>query len=231
MATLLPRRVVGLLTTFLLAVVTVGSLAAPAQAEDGYQYWNYFHLHNGTWAFSKVGLGDYQPKDGDVEGLRYGTSTASQGIEPRADLTKVTFDTVCADTKPAQGKKRVAILLDFGTETGAGTPPEPRAECAVGPEQASSQQLLARVADLRLESGMTCAIDGYPVKGCGTPVKNAQVPAHEQPVAFALPSDDAATTDGTEGDNGIPWAPIGIGAVVVVLAGGALLMSRRSKTA
>ena len=240
MATLIRRRVVGILSALFVATVSVTALAVPAHAEDGYQYWNYFHLQGNAWAFSKVGPADYKPKDGDVEGFRYGTSTPAKGIEPRADLAKVSFDTVCGDTKAASGEKRVAVVLDFGVEMGNGTPPEPRAECAVVDEAVGTQQLLQKVTEVRLSSGMLCALDGYPATGCGVPVKNATVPAQEQPVAFELPSDSAdqaggsgaASSSQTQDDsNQTAWTLGGVALLVVLIAAGAVAMSRRNKTA
>ena len=235
MAALLLRRVVGVLSALLLATGTVTALALPAQAEDGYQYWNYFHLKNGAWVFSDVGVAQYQPKDGAVEGFRYGTSTTSKGIEPRADLKKVGFATVCGDTKPPAGRKRVAVVLDYGVELGNGTPPKPRADCATVPRSATTQQILLKVAQVRLGSGMTCGIDGYPATGCGVPVKNATVPAKEAPVSFALPSDGAgnasaaSTSQSQDGSN--LWTAAGVAALVLVIAVAALLVSRRNKVA
>lgn len=232
---MLPRRVAGVLSS-LVAVFAAVALAAPAHAEDGYEYWMYFHLSDGqTWAFSDVGPGDYQPADGEIEGFRFGVSTASKGIEPRADLAEVSFETICADTEAAAGEKRVALVLDYGTELGAGTPPEPRAECAVVDEAASTQQILDAVTDLRVENGMTCALDGYPATGCGEPVADAEVPTDEEPVAFALPSaggDDAGTADDAAvSEDGEPWLLAGLVALIAVMAAAALMMARRKKTA
>ena len=239
MAALHSRRIVGTLSSLLLAVVTLAGFAGPAQAEDGYQYWNYFHLQNGTWAFSQVGVADYKPKDGAVEGFRYGTSTTAKGIEPRADLDKVDFDAVCGGTKASTGKKRVAVLLDFGTETGQGTPPQPRAECAVADESASTLKVLDSVTEVRSEKSMLCAIEGYPATGCGEPVKNAKAPAHEQTVSFAMPHNDAATStkaasapqQAEDGSSTGLWTALGVGLLVVLIAVGALVISRRSKRA
>jgi hypothetical protein len=236
LATLLPRRIIGIFSAFFVATLTVAGLALPAHAAEGYQYWNYFHLQDDKWGFAKVGPSDYTPKDGDVEGFRYGTSTPSQGIEPRADLGEVDFDTVCADAEAADGDKRVAVLLDYGTELGSGTPPEPRAECAVVAQDATTQQILGEVTDLRVESDMVCGIDGYPASGCGEPVKNAEVPANEEAVAFTLPSDSGA--DGGASDaavvseaSTVPWGLVGLGALVVLIGGGAFVLSRRRKAA
>jgi hypothetical protein len=243
LATLLPRRVVGAIISLFLAAVSVSALAAPAHAEDGYEYWMYFHLEKDKWAFSQVGPADYQPKDGDVEGFRYGVSTANAGIEPRADLAEVNFDTVCADTEAADGEKRVAVLVDYGVEMGGGTPPEPRAQCAVVADDASTQDVLGEIAEVRVESAMTCALDGYPASGCGEPVKDAEVPTDEETVAFALPIDtsagDSGTTDAAadeaasdEAEDGTSLGPVLVIALVVVLiAVAALALSRRNKKA
>lgn len=238
MATVLPRRIVGTLSTLLLALLVVTGTAGTAHAEDGYQYWNYFHLQKGSWTFSKVGAGDYTPADGAVEGFRFGTSTQSQGIEPRADLDKVDFEAICGTAKAPTGKKRVAVVLDFGAEMGKGQPPAPRADCAVVAKDASTQQVLEEVADLRVGSGMVCAIDGYPATGCGEPVKNAKVPVHEDSVSFALPSDDGASTakatasqQADDGSSTGVWTAAGVAVLVLLIAAAAVLMNRRSKTA
>jgi hypothetical protein len=237
LATVLPRRVVGVLSTLLITLATVTGLAGAAHAEDGYRYWNYFHLQNGKWAFSEVGAGDYKPEDGAVEGFRYGTSTQSQGIEPRADLSKVDFDAVCGDTDAAAGQKRVAVVLDFGDEKADGTPPAPRAECAVVDQGASTQKVLGEVGELRLGSGMLCAIDGYPATGCGRPVKNVEVPEHEQTVSFALPSNgsgQAGRSDAAASQSSSPaglWTVVGVAVLAALIALAAVLLNRRNKTA
>jgi len=244
LATLLPRRIVGALSSLLVATVATATLAAPAQAEEGFQYWNYFHLENDAWAFSQVGTADFKPEDGTVEGFRFGTSTASQGIEPRADLAEVNFDTVCAGTEAAEGEKRVAVVIDYGTDEGNGTPPEPRADCATVPTDATTNQVLEDIAEVRVEGGMMCALDGYPASGCGTPVKDAQVATDEEPVAFALPesatesvesaeTSDAATEPAAaeeESGNGMLWTLVVV-ALLVLLALGAVLMNRRRSKA
>lgn len=237
MASLL-HRTAGVLVSLFLAAVATTALAAPAHGEDGYQYWNYFHLDDDTWAFSQVGAADYQPEDGDVEGFRYGVSTQSQGIEPRADLTEVNFDTVCGDVEAGDGEKRVAVLLDYGTVDDDA--PEPRADCAVLPEEASTQDALDQVSQVRAENGMVCALDGYPASGCGEPVPNADVPADEEPVAFAMPAsadtaDSAATDDGgaaadpaDEGSDTFATLVL-VAAVIAVLGMLALVINQRRR--
>ena len=222
----------GLLAAAGLAVLGLGS---PAQAADGYRYWNYLHLKDGAWAFSQVGAGDYQPADGAVEGYRFGTSTTADGIAPRADLDQVTFDAICGSAQDDAGQKRVAVVIDYGTAADADgtTPPEPRADCAVVGSDATGQQVLAAVADVRASKGLTCALDGYPSSGCGEPVADAPAPGPEQSVAFDLPADNAeagAAAD-SDTDGGLAWSLVGAGAVVVLVAGGGVALARRNKAA
>lgn len=235
------RRVVGFLIALLLPLGATTALVAPAHAEEGYRYWNYFHLEDGAWTFSDVGPAQHRPEDGAVEGFRFGTSTTNQGIEPRADLSEVTFEAVCGGSEAADGEKRVAVVIDYGVDEGAGSPPEPRADCAVVPEDATTQKVLGEVAEVRRESGMVCALDGYPASGCGEPVADAEVPTDEQPVSFELPAADqeagggaessgtADAADPADSTDDTPWGLIGLGALVVLIAGGGFLLARRNR--
>jgi hypothetical protein len=235
------RRTVGSLLALVASLLLVTGTAGSASAEDGYRYRNYSHLTAGDWEFAQTGPGDYTPKDGDVEGWRYGTSTVSQGIAPRADLDKVTFDAVCEGTKASAGEKRVAVLVDFGTEADAqgAEVPAARGECAVVPEKATGQQVLESVVDVRSQQGMICALDGYPAKGCGDAVPDADVPAKAQSVAFQLPAaaqpagsaDTAQAADRTDDGTGNGWLLLGVAALVVVLAGVAVPLYRRNRDA
>ncbi len=228
------RRLLGVLSSLMFAALVVTGSAGTAHAADGYRYWNYFHLEDGSWAFSQVGPGDYDPQDGAVEAYRFGTSFTAEGIPPRADLGELNFDTVCEGTEAPAGDKRVAVLIDYGTEADADgtTPPAPRAECAVVAAGADGQQVLASVADIRVEDALTCALDGYPVKGCGEPVA-AEAPGEEQPVTFEMPasSEDTEAVSGDQDDSGLLWPLVGVGAVVVVIAGAGLVLSRRRANA
>ena len=234
----LTRRLLGILASLFLATFVVAGLPGTAQAADGYRYWNYFHLDNGSWAFSKVGAGEFVPEDGSVEGYRYGTSATAAGIPPRADLAEVSFEAVCADEEASADQKRVAVLIDYGTDADAegATPPAPRGACAVVPNDATGQQVLETTAEVRAEGGLTCAIDGYPVQGCGVSVKNAKDP-QEQNVAFELPASAEADADAAsaetaeESDTGLVWPLVGVGLVVVVIAAATVGLNRRNKSA
>lgn len=231
-----PRATLGALIAALASLLLVAGTAGSASAEDGFRYWNYSQLEGDSFAFAKTGPGDATPKDGAVEGWRYGTSTVSRGAFPRADLAQVGFGTVCEGAEASDGEKRVAVLVDFGTKADAGGAdvPDPRAECAVVPADATGQQVLESVVDVRAEKAMVCALDGYPAKGCGDAVGDAQVRADEQTVAFTLPvtaEDTQAAAATTQDEAGVGWTLIGALALMVVLAAVAVSLYRRNRDA
>lgn len=152
----------------------------------------------------------------------------------------MTFDAVCDGAEAGPEDKRVAVLIDYGVPegTGASEVPEPRAECAAVPNDASGAAVLEAVAEVRAEGGLVCGLDGVPGRGCGEEVPDIEVPADEATVDFILPAaaeDSADATDATDAaedsdDSGLGW-PVFVGLLVLVgLAAGTLVVSvRRSR--
>jgi hypothetical protein len=234
------RRTVRLVLSLLAGLLLAGTVATTAQAEDGYRFWGYYQWSNGQWAFSQKGADAFVPADGAVEGWRF----ALGGAKPRVPRAAGDFDAICGKTPAETGKKRVALVVDPGTPEDASsgdTPGQPTGTCVVTDPKANGAKILAAVAPVRIEKGLTCGIAGYPSKGCGDQVKNIKVPATEAPVTLqigaavgstATPSPSPAATSSSSDDGGAPWAAIIIAAVVVVLlAGGGLVLSRRRTAA
>lgn len=226
------RLVLGLLAGFLLA----GTVATTAQAEDGYRFWGYYQWSSGQWVFAQKGSDQVVPADGGVEGWRY----AVGGAKPRVPRAVGDFDAICGKTAAETGKKRVAVVVDPGTPEDAAsgeTPGQVTGTCVVTDPKASGAKILAAIAPVRIEKGLTCGIDGYPAKGCADSVKAIKIPATDAPVTLqigdavgaAAPSPTAASSSS---DDGAPWTAIIIAAVVVVvLAGGGLALNRRRTAA
>ncbi|GGV38081.1 hypothetical protein GCM10010277_25040 [Streptomyces longisporoflavus] len=162
------RLVAGAFVAALLGLLA----AAPAQAA-GYRYWSFWDRDGSSWAYASQGPGTARPDDGAVQGFRFSVSEDSKdAAKPRGAGD---FDTICAKTPAEDGRKRVALVIDFGTPGDAPdgeTPPEPRTACARIADDATSADAIAAVAKpLRYGSNaLLCAIADYPKSGCGEQV-------------------------------------------------------------
>ena len=246
----LPRRAAAVLLSLLTTLLLVGPGAGAAHAADGFKYWNYFHVTGGKYVFAQTGPSGYTPKDGSVEAYRYGLSSTAAGLPPRAAATAYSAADLCKGTTAGAGEKSVGVLIDYGTTADAAkgeTPAAPRAACAVVPSGANGQQVLDAVADIRLDKQLLCGIDGYPVTTCSVTVKNPPAATKDAAVEFALPaaaspsptaaaaassSDSSSSSSASDSDGGgVPWPLVGVLAAVVVIAGGAFALNRRTKSA
>ncbi|WP_052709668.1 SCO2322 family protein, partial [Streptomyces sp. NRRL S-495] len=176
--------------TGLLIVLLLG--AAPAQAA-GYRYWSFWRWSDGGWTYQQQGPAVHVPADGEVEGWRFAVSPDG-GQQATRPGPAGDFAALCAGTPAEAGRKRVAVVLDFGGPADAPareTPPEPRTACALVPTRASSAEVLATVAPpLRYDvNGLLCAIAGYPRTGCGEQLGGAA-----RPTGTAAPSTEAGAT-------------------------------------
>ncbi|WP_431678320.1 SCO2322 family protein [Kitasatospora sp. KL5] len=184
------RRAAALLAAVPAALLVLVSAAAPAQAAD-YRYWSFWKWSGGAWAYQQQGPAVYAPADGSVDGWRFALSPDG-GKDAARPGAAGGFAALCAATPAEAGRKRVAVVLDFGTPAdapkGAGTPPPARTACASVPTAATSAEVLAAVAPpLRYDgAGMLCAIAGYPRAGCGEALADA--PAGESGTAAGSPA-------------------------------------------
>ncbi|WP_395571623.1 SCO2322 family protein [Streptomyces sp. BK79] len=217
------RRVVLL---FLAAFLLIGS-AGQAQAA-GYRYWSYWERDGESWTYATQGPSLVRPSDGDVQGFRFSVSENSgDAAKPRGTAD---FATICAKTPAEDGKKRVALVLDFGTASDAPsgeTPPAPRTACArVSPDATTADALAAVAEPLRYNtSAMLCGIAGYPSAGCGEQV-SGQEPQQQQPTGTAAP----APKDTQDDDGPSVGLYAGI-ALVAALAAATAWQARRRRNA
>ncbi|MEU7468107.1 SCO2322 family protein [Streptomyces sp. NPDC044984] len=202
---------------FLAALLPLPAGAGQAQAV-GYRYWSFWERNGTAWTYATQGPSLARPADGDVHGFRFSVSeNSADAAKPRGTAD---FDTICAKTPAADGSKRVALVIDFGTPADAPsgeTPPTARTACARVPEDATTAEALATIAEpLRYDTNaLLCAIAGYPKKGCGEQV------AAKQPAAPA--------EEKTESDDSGPSIGLAAGIAVVVLLGTAALWQARRR--
>jgi hypothetical protein len=205
-------RAVPALLSVLAVLATLPLLLATPASATSYRYWSFWSWNGGGsggaagWTYQQQGPNTYIPPDGSVDGWRFGVSADStSAAKPRGAAPS--FAGLCATTPAVAGKKRVAVVIDYGAESGA---PTERSACAVLAPEASSAQLLAQLAPpLRYDAnGILCAISGYPAQGCGE----------------AVPDGAAATAASAASPRSGKPAPVlgwGIGAVLLAVLGGA----------
>lgn len=206
------RRTYRLLTALALALVT--ALVAPMAAHAaGYQFWGYYQLVDGEWAFATEGAGTTVPEDGTVDGFRFAVSAGSDTRVPRDVLE---FDEICTDTPAEDGMKRVGLVIDPGRPVDGpegATPPEPGAQCVLAGADATSQEILIQaVEEIRTDdSGLICGIAGYPATGCGDEVAepSPEQLAADEPVDIPIAAPISEGGDGAEPTSGTTDDPAG----------------------
>ncbi len=208
--------------------IALALLAATPALAAGYRYWSFWDGAGGRWTYATQGPSLARPADGAVQGFRFSVSkdAAEQAAQPR---TAADFEAVCGATAPTAGRKRVALVIDFGVpaDAPAGDPPPeaaPRTACAqVAPDATTAEALASVAKPLRYNSAaLLCAISGYPKQGCGDQVADgaARSPAQSPTPA---PAQSAAPDSG-----GGPSAGLLAGiAAVAALAAAAVWQSRR----
>ncbi|WP_329283361.1 SCO2322 family protein [Streptomyces sp. NBC_01451] len=209
------RRALPPLLAALLLCLWAG--AGRAQA-TGYRYWSFWERDGGSWTYATQGPSTARPSDGDVQGFRFAVSPDSRSAaRPRADAV---FSVVCARTPAREGRKRVALVIDFGTSADAPSgerPPATRTACArVSPDATTADALASVAKPLRYDTGaLLCAISGYPRTGCGEAVGA---------VGANKPADSAA-----DPDSGPSVGLLAGIAAVAALGGAATWQSRRRR--
>ncbi|MFI6769975.1 SCO2322 family protein [Streptomyces sp. NPDC050355] len=218
----------------LLAGTVTGLAAGPAHAQE-YRYWSFWDGgRGGSWAYATQGPATVRPADGAVEGFRFTVSADSAAAgKPRAAAD---FDAICRETPAKDGRKRIGIVIDFGTAAdapGGERPPQTRTECAQVAEDASAGEALAAVArQLRYDpNALLCAIAGYPETGCADQVSGS---GGAKESADPKKSADGQGADGAEGagsgaDGGPSAGLLGGVAAVVVLGAAAVWQARRRR--
>ncbi|MFE3629619.1 SCO2322 family protein [Streptomyces goshikiensis] len=230
------RRLTPLVLAFGILLTLVA--AGPALASS-YRYWSFWDGSAGQWAYASLGPSMARPADGSAWGFRFAVSkdAGDEAARPRAAAD---FGAVCGATPAAEGKKRVAVVVDFGLPADAPsgeTPPQdaPRTACAqLAPDATAAEALAAVAKPLRYNSAaLLCAVSGYPKQGCGEPL--AEGPGSGSASATASgPADgrDPASPAGSGSGSGSgPSAGLLAGiAAVAALAAAAVWQSRRRRT-
>lgn len=222
-------------------IVTFIPWGQPAHAaESAYRYWSFWLPADGAWQYAQQGPATVAVEDGDVLGWRFGIARQSDAStpEPRFDVSSV-WEIACADVTPAAGVARVAVAVDFGVpehSPSGESPPANIVACASTAAGSSGAEALSDVVDLRVDSGLVCAFDGYPESECAPTVTVDEVadtpitplsPDHGS--TTAVNSSDLASVEATSSSSS-PARLVIIGVILfAVLASIALIATRKSR--
>ncbi len=194
-----------------------------AKAETGYRYWGYFQAPAGatTWTAAMTGP-SVEVKDGDVEGWTF--TASGTDIPATAPMMDPDFAALCGEVSQVAGKVRVGLVVDFGVAEIAPAGETPReffSDCVVVPEGSVGLDVVEAVLDVRAaESGLICAIAGYPAEECGAEIDMSILTA---PVA------DAAPTAETVADSDSGNTPALLALAIIALLVGLVAVRRRKK--
>lgn len=181
----------------------LGVLTLPAEASTAYRYWSYWNADPSStkWGYATEGSGTHVPRDGSVEGWRFGVAGDGALIQPSA---LPNFETLCAGVSTPADGKRVAIVIDPGTEQEAPEGDRPGTvitECVTVQPGATGLQILQSLVDVRMEAGFVCGLDGYPSRECAPLVElpqSAEVPMMEPPATSNI--EEATARSGQQQD-------------------------------
>ncbi|MDA2988775.1 MAG: SCO2322 family protein, partial [Actinomycetota bacterium] len=138
------------------------------EASTAYRYWSYWTAESGAtgWQYATEGSGTRVPSDGAVEGWRFGIAGDATRIQPG---TLPDFAAICADVEAPTDGKRVAVVIDPGSTEEAPENEAPGSvitQCVVTPNNSTGLQILQTIAEVRMDAGFVCGVNGYPTQEC-----------------------------------------------------------------
>lgn len=214
---------------------SLSTVALPAEASTAYRYWSYWTAEPGdvTWRYAAEGSGTRIPADGAVEGWRFGIAGDDARIQPGPTPD---FATICAGVEaPAEGK-RVAVVIDTGSDAEApeGESPSPVAiECVVTAESTTGLRILQEISEVRMDAGFVCGIDGYPARECAPLVDlSTQAPTGTEPsdTDSSAAQLNAASEMNPSTDTGTPLVTAAVLSIVALAGFGIWRRRRRVRT-
>ncbi len=214
------QRVVSIILLTLVGVFISLTASTSAQAAS-YRYWTYWTTNSGSWEFRQIGPAANIPKDGSVEGWKFAISSQSGDEQAKPSFAAVnTFQEICGTTPAVADKKRVALVVDPGSDESAPEGERPgtlASTCVQTDPQATGYNVLRSVFPVRTSAGLICGIDGYPTIECADAVSDS---------SSALDPNVTSPTESTPTSSPIP---VVIVALIIGVGGGFIWQLRRRK--
>lgn len=157
-----------------IAALISSTLTPSAEAASkGYRYWGYYQAaaKSTLWKAAMTGP-TVDIADGAVEGWVF--TFSSNDLPSTPPTVKANFSKICGSTKAVAGKKRIGLVVDFGGPLIA-----PKGEkagktivrCVVTDLDSQGIDVLGQALKVRSgDSGLICALNGYPAKECGAEI-------------------------------------------------------------
>ncbi len=144
-----------------------------ASTAKGWRYWGYFQAAPGAskWTAAMTGP-TVDIADGAVEGWSFVFS--SDDVPSQVPKAKPNFAAICGTTKADSDTKRIALVIDFGSQVWA-----PKGEkiqktittCVRTAKTSQGIDVLNQAVKIRAaSSGLICGLAGYPAKECGVEI-------------------------------------------------------------
>ena len=206
------------ITTVICLAVQV--FAPAARAETAYRYWTFWTVANSEWVLSQVGPASTVPADGDVQAWRFPT---------------LAFERICGTVTKPTGQIRVAMVIDPGltnTAPDGQSPPPARGACAVIAESRSGADALMAIATPRVDKGLVCGIDEYPVGECAIAIdiNTSAISPDSEADVLIVPTpavSEIAIAAAPVTEKGSPIPLIAVGLIIALGLVGAWLLQRR----
>lgn len=162
------------MAVLILLISTTTSIVSSEAASKGYRYWGYFQAAPGETSWTAAMTGPtVDIKDGAVEGWSFVFS--SDDIPSEAPSVKPDFATICANIKAVPGKKRIALVMDFGKKAYAPAGEKVKrtmVRCVRTDKKSQGIDVLGQLVKVRAEaSGLICGFNGYPRQECGAEIE------------------------------------------------------------
>lgn len=220
------------ITTAICLAVQV--FAPAARAETAYRYWTFWTVAGSEWVLSQVGPASTVPVDGDVQAWRFAvTANASSSTYPPRTDPKLAFEKICGMVTKPTGQIRVAMVIDPGLSNSAPagqSPPPARGACAVIAESRSGADALMAIATPRVDKGLVCGIDEYPIGECAIAIDTTSISpdGDEDILTVPMPAvSEVAVAAAPVPEKGSPVPLIAVGLIIALGLVGAWLLQRR----
>ncbi len=157
------------ISTLLVSTAIISPSSAVA-TDTGWRYWGYFQAapSKTTWTAAMTGP-TVDIADGSVEGWSFVFS--SNDIPSLAPRVKPSFKSICSATKSDADTKRIAVVIDFGSQAWAPKGekiPKTIVRCVRTAKSSQGIDVLGQIIKVRANaSGLICGLNGFPSKECG----------------------------------------------------------------